>query len=53
MKLRLTHFIVRKSHDWCKILAKENLGNMAYPKEYGGGENIEDYFAIIENIELP
>jgi hypothetical protein len=26
---------------------------MAYPKEYGGGENIEDYFAIIENIELP
>ena len=39
-----------KVYDWCKILAKENLGNMAYPKEYGGGENIEDYFAIMETL---
>jgi acyl-CoA oxidase len=23
---------------------------MAYPKEYGGGENIEDYFAIMETL---
>lgn len=35
---------------WCKILAKENLGNMAYPKKYGGGENIADYFAIMETL---
>lgn len=35
---------------WCKILAKENLGNMAYPKQYGGGENIADYFAIMETL---
>jgi acyl-CoA oxidase len=39
-----------KVYDWCKILAKENLGNMAYPKEYGGGENIADYFAIMEAL---
>ncbi|SHL81280.1 acyl-CoA dehydrogenase family protein [Flavobacterium saccharophilum] len=37
-------------YNWCKILAEENLGNMAYPKEYGGGENIADYFAIMETL---
>ncbi|RZK09539.1 MAG: acyl-CoA oxidase, partial [Flavobacterium sp.] len=36
--------------EWCNILAKENLGNMAYPKKYGGGENIADYFAIMETL---
>lgn len=36
--------------EWCKLLAKENLGNMAYPKRYGGGENIADYFAIMETL---
>ena len=39
-----------KVYDWCKILADENLGNMAYPKQYGGGENIADYFAIMETL---
>lgn len=39
-----------KVYDWCKILAEENLGNMAYPKQYGGGENIADYFAIMETL---
>jgi acyl-CoA oxidase len=39
-----------KVYDWCKILAKENFGNMAYPKQYGGGENIADYFAIMETL---
>ena len=37
-------------YNWCKILADENLGNMAYPKRYGGGENIADYFAIMETL---
>jgi acyl-CoA oxidase len=36
--------------NWCKILAAENFGNMAYPKQYGGGENIADYFAIMETL---
>jgi acyl-CoA oxidase len=39
-----------KVYEWCKILADENLGNMAYPKKYGGGENIADYFAIMETL---
>ncbi|GEP50980.1 acyl-CoA oxidase [Flavobacterium noncentrifugens] len=39
-----------KVYDWCKILADENLGNMAYPKKYGGGENIADYFAVMETL---
>ncbi|MFY0481560.1 acyl-CoA dehydrogenase [Flavobacterium sp. PLA-1-15] len=44
-------FIYReKVLEWCKILADENLGNMAYPKKYGGGENIADYFAIMETL---
>lgn len=44
-------FIYReKVMEWCKILAEENLGNMAYPKKYGGGENIADYFAIMETL---
>ncbi|MEP7092581.1 MAG: acyl-CoA dehydrogenase family protein, partial [Flavobacterium sp.] len=37
-------------YNWCKILADENLGNMAYPKRHGGGENIADYFAIMETL---
>ncbi|PXY42683.1 acyl-CoA oxidase [Flavobacterium cheongpyeongense] len=37
-------------YNWCKILADENFGNMAYPKQYGGEENIADYFAIMETL---
>jgi acyl-CoA oxidase len=39
-----------KVFEWCKVLASENLGNMAYPKAYGGGENMADYFAIMETL---
>ena len=39
-----------KVYEWCKMLAKEGFGNMAYPKEYGGGANIADYFAIMETL---
>jgi len=44
------HVYREKVYDWCKILAGENLGNMAYPKQYGGGENAADYFAIMETL---
>ncbi|MFL9832202.1 acyl-CoA dehydrogenase [Flavobacterium sp. ST-87] len=44
------NFYRQKVYYWCKILADENLGNMAYPKQYGGGENIADYFAIMETL---
>lgn len=40
----------QKVYDWCKILADENLGSMAYPKQYGGGENTADYFSIMETL---
>lgn len=36
--------------EWCRILAAENFGNMAYPKEYGGGGNMRDYFAVMETL---
>ena len=45
-----TNVYREKVYQWCKILAAENLGNMAYPKKYGGGENIADYFAIMETL---
>ena len=38
--------------EWCHILAKNNLGNRAYPKQYGGGENLADYFAIMETLSF-
>lgn len=36
--------------EWCQILAKKKLGNRAYPKKYGGGENLPEYFAIMETL---
>ena len=36
--------------DWCKQLAIEGFGSMAYPKTYGGGENLAAYFAIMETL---
>lgn len=47
-----TNVYREKVLEWCKILANENLGNMAYPKKYGGGENIADYFAIMETLSF-
>ncbi|MFH6967380.1 acyl-CoA dehydrogenase [Flavobacterium sp. FlaQc-28] len=44
------HVYRQTVYKWCKILAEENLGNMAYPKQYGGGENIADYFAVMETL---
>ncbi|WP_130736884.1 acyl-CoA dehydrogenase [Flavobacterium sp. J27] len=39
-----------KVYEWCQMLAKENFGNKAYPKEYGGGDDIASYFAIMETL---
>ncbi|WP_235946550.1 acyl-CoA dehydrogenase family protein [Flavobacterium silvaticum] len=36
--------------DWCRILANEKLGSMAFPKEFGGGGNMKAYFAIMEAL---
>lgn len=36
--------------DWCHTLAKEGLGATAYPKEYGGGGDMESYFTVMETL---
>ncbi len=36
--------------NWCKLLADQNLGNTAYPTEYGGEDDIEKYFAVMETL---
>lgn len=40
----------QKVLEWCKILARENMGNKAYPTAYGGGGDIEAYFSIMETL---
>ncbi|MEQ8360049.1 MAG: acyl-CoA dehydrogenase [Cytophagales bacterium] len=35
---------------WCKHLADQGFGSMAYPKEYGGEGDMEKYFAIMETL---
>ena len=36
--------------DWCKMLANQGFGAMAYPKEYGGGGDMGAYIAIFEML---
>jgi acyl-CoA oxidase len=35
---------------WCKQLAEQGFGAMAYPKEYGGQADMEKYFTIMETL---
>jgi len=35
---------------WCKLLAQQGFGAMAYPKEYGGSGDMAAYFAIMETL---
>ncbi|WP_026978660.1 acyl-CoA dehydrogenase [Flavobacterium tegetincola] len=46
------HVYREKVLEWCHILAQKNLGNRAYPKKYGGGENLAEYFAIMETLSF-
>jgi acyl-CoA oxidase len=36
--------------EWCKILAKEGYGSWAFPREYGGKDDMEGYFTIMETL---
>ncbi|PIB34590.1 acyl-CoA oxidase [Reichenbachiella sp. 5M10] len=36
--------------DWCKSLAEESFGGMAYPSEFGGGGDMRSYFSIMETL---
>lgn len=40
----------QKVFEWCKTLAAHGLSSYAYPKEYGGKNDIEGYFAIMETL---
>lgn len=35
---------------WCKYLADQGFGSIAYPKEYGGEGDMGSYFAIMETL---
>lgn len=35
---------------WCRFLAEQGYGSMAYPKEYGGKNDMAAYFAIMETL---
>ncbi len=35
---------------WAKLLAKQGFGAMAYPKPYGGLDDMAGYFAVMETI---
>lgn len=35
---------------WCRHLAEQGFGAMAYPKEFGGGGDMASYFAIMEAL---
>jgi acyl-CoA oxidase len=35
---------------WCKLLADQGFGSMAFPKEYGGQGDMGKYFAIMEAL---
>jgi len=35
---------------WCRLLAHQGYGAMAYPKEFGGGGDMAAYFTIMETL---
>jgi acyl-CoA oxidase len=35
---------------WCKHLARQGFGGMAYPKAYGGQDDMAGYFTVMETL---
>lgn len=35
---------------WCRHLADQGFGSMAFPKAYGGQDDMEGYFALMETL---
>ncbi len=35
---------------WCRVLARQGYGAIAYPKEYGGANDMEAYFTVMETL---
>jgi len=40
----------QKIYEWCKLLADQGLGSLAYPKEYGGKGDMGSYIAAFETL---
>ncbi|MFY0653710.1 MAG: acyl-CoA dehydrogenase family protein [Cyclobacteriaceae bacterium] len=40
----------QKVLEWCQILAKNNIGNLAYPVECGGEKDMAKYFTAMETL---
>jgi acyl-CoA oxidase len=45
----LTEYREKVLH-WCRLLAAQGYGSMAYPKEFGGSNDMAAYFAIMEAL---
>lgn len=50
---RIRHFQNKHEYraqtlEWCKLLADQGIGALAYPKEYGGGGDIGEYMAAFD-----
>lgn len=35
---------------WCRILASHGFGALAYPRQYGGKEDMKSYFTVMETL---
>ncbi|AEL27646.1 acyl-CoA dehydrogenase family protein [Cyclobacterium marinum] len=35
---------------WCKMLADKGYGSIGFPKEYGGADDMEGYFTVMETL---
>ena len=35
---------------WCKLLAEQGFGSMAFPKEFGGQADMRAYFTVMETL---
>jgi acyl-CoA oxidase len=35
---------------WCKLLAEQGFGSMAYPKAHGGQDDMAGYFTVMETL---
>jgi acyl-CoA oxidase len=36
--------------NWCKHLSQQGFGSIAYPKQYGGQNDMEGYFTVMETL---
>ncbi len=54
-QFRLRRYPNKKEHreqvyEWSKLLADKGLGQIGYPKEFGGGGDLEAYFTVMETL---